>query len=101
MESVGDQLEVVRVATARLELNNQEVRQFHEWMEQHDVGLQCHVCRYASFINHERVGVLSMNDRASLHEHSAAVQSECENCGNKLRFGGRVAEPFFYPATER
>ena len=92
---------VMHVVTERSELNEEEKRRFHAWMKQHDVGLRCPICGYTSFVKHERVGVLSMNDRAPLHGYSAAVQIECERCGYRLRFGGRVAEQFFWPATER
>jgi DNA-directed RNA polymerase subunit RPC12/RpoP len=89
------------VPTARSELNEQEVREFHAWMLQNNIPLRCPICRHTSFIKHERVSVSTLDDRTPLQKTgSKAVQIECEHCGYKLRFGGEVAQPFFWPATE-
>jgi DNA-directed RNA polymerase subunit RPC12/RpoP len=84
------------------ELSKQEVRAFHDWMDRNDIRLRCPVCDWRSFTKHERVSVNTVNDRTLLYQaRNMTVQIECANCGYKLRFGGAVAEPFFWPATER
>lgn len=86
------------MATARPELDEQERREFHAWMDEDGVRLRCPICGGRDSTNQSRVSMLTMDDPTKLEETKhKAVQIECEGCGYLLRFGGRTAEPFSDP----